>query len=454
VHQFVLGVKAKLPGDATVDAALTSNNYKNYLGGNTAIITPLNANPAADTYIHHLEVTTPFSGLGRGSSLTLGRYGYKTSRFTLWKPDVDTYFHNPFEDNGMFYIDGVKFNGQFGSVSLTAFAGQTKTVAGTNNATVISPLLTVPTGWNSPIAGVSVAAGPVLFAGGQKPIGQPALGQMLVDQLAGVSLGVAIREILGTKGGHIAIHAIDTSNTRGGVTALGGFTNVAILGADIDLKIADRLSFKGDYAKTLTGTSRLNVGSSVQNRQNNAFSAMLGYASGGLDVKAGYRYIDPLFYAPGYWARIGNWLNPTNVQGPTFRAAYDFSPTFGLEVGGDFYSGARNRQGVGGLSINDDITRLLANVRWDLSKVLSTSIGWEGVFYSFSAGSALGNASRVHPTEHYLTLGAGYNITGNTILKLSYQIGEFDGHGLLGGGVPGLGRYTFNTFTSQVAVKF
>jgi hypothetical protein len=67
VHEYVLGVTANIPGGATIDAALLSGNYKNFLGGNTAQIRPLNTNELSDTYVHHLEINTPFTGLGRGS---------------------------------------------------------------------------------------------------------------------------------------------------------------------------------------------------------------------------------------------------------------------------------------------------------------------------------------------------------------------------------------------------
>ena len=46
------------------------------------------------------------------------------------------------------------------------------------------------------------------------------------------------------------------------------------------------------------------------------------------------------------------------------------------------------------------------------------------------------NRFRVHPTEHYFTLGTGYSLTGNMKLRLMYQIGTYEG--LLG--APGLRR--------------
>jgi hypothetical protein len=434
VHEFLLGVRANIPGGATVVGELTSNNYKNFLTDEATIL-PFNVNPAADTYLRRLELETPLPGIGRGSKLTIGRYGNRISPLTLWKPDVDSYFDDPFVDDGNYYMDGLKATTNFGSLSVEAFGGQTKSVTGTNGGP-----------YNSPIVGVTTAPGGVaLFAGGFKPIGQPFQGQAVVGQLAGISLGLGIRQL---QGGHIRVSALAMGD--GGVPGAAGvgFSGADLLGAGVDLKLADRLNFSGEWAKVLTNSGRFNT---VNPYQNNAFDANVGYASGGLNVSAGYRYIDPLFYAPGYWGRIGNWVNPTNIQGPTFRAGYDFTPAFGLNVGGDFFSAARNRGGSGGLNMNDDITRVLVGLRWEVAKNFRTTVDWEGVYWSFDGNPNIG-AGKVHPTEQYITLGTGYSLTSNTILKLSYQIGDFNGHGALNGGVGT--RYNYNTLVGQVAVKF
>ena len=62
---------------------MSTDNYKNFLGGNYAIDTPLNKNPGSDTYIDLLEVHAPISGIGRGSNITIGRYAHRVSRLKL-----------------------------------------------------------------------------------------------------------------------------------------------------------------------------------------------------------------------------------------------------------------------------------------------------------------------------------------------------------------------------------
>jgi hypothetical protein len=447
LHEFALTVKAPIPGGATFDGALVTGTNTGFYGGNLAQnVAGANAlvHPAAsDTYIHHAQVDTPFGALGRGSKFTFGRFGERVSRLTFWKPDFDRLLMNPIEDDGKYYIDGVRLNTNFGSVSFEAFGGQTMSVTGTNGMA-----------WNSPLAGTGTTAGYDIFkpsAGGLiKPYAQPYQGQMTVDQVAGVSAGLNLNVL---QGGHIRLSAIDTSAELAGSKAPSGFSNVLILGANFDVKVQDRITLTGDWGKTITGSGKFD---SIGTHENNAFNANFGWGSGGLNLTAGYRYIDPLFYAPGYWGRIGNWINPTNIQGPTFRAGYDFSPSFGMNIGGDFFSAARNRAGaLGGLSTDDEINRILVGLRWDIAKNFRTTVDWEGVNYKLKgthAGMTPGGTGTVHPTEQYITLGTGYNLTSTTQLKVNYVVGDFNGHGFLTS--PAGSRYNFNTLTVQGSVKF
>jgi len=312
--------------------------------------------------------------------------------------------------------------------------------------------------WNSPLAGTALdPLGTRIFEFDAKPTGQPTLGQMLVDEVVGVSAGIGIRQL---GGGHVRVSVLDTEgrHTEGGTT---GFTGVHVLGADMDLRLSDRLTLTGDWGKTIAhiGLTRPLPGAT---HFNNAFNGALGFGVGKINVNAGYRYIDPNFYAPGYWGRIGNWLNPTNVQGPTARVAWDLG-AFNLNLGGDFFKAARDRGAAGGMNSDDKIVRALAGVRWNLSKTFQLTADWEGVYWTLEGAHSepsptpsltTGTGFLVHPTEHYITLGTGYNLTTNTMIRLMYQIGTFDGHNALMS-APGVGpRNSFNVVTGQVAVRF
>jgi hypothetical protein len=443
INDMILGIKANLSNGAVVNAELTSNNYKNYLGGSLSDVEPF-GNTQQDTYIHLLNLSTPLPMIGRDTNLTVGRFGMNISHLTLWKPDVDTYLNDPFQMDGQYYVDGARLKTNFGSLNMEMFGAQPKNVSGSNSAM----------GWNIPWAGGTIASATGMF-GSSKPFGTMQ-GAMPVNEMVGVNLGLNIRQL---KGGYLRGTILDL-NDQGGQNTL-GFSNVYVYGAGLDMNLTDRITLSGEWAKTAVGNGKFNqsVNSAILPNQpagmNNAMDAKVGYKSGPMAISAGYRYIDPLFYAPGYWGKIGNWYNPTNIQGPTFNASYDLSPSVGVSLGGDYYTAARNMGSIGNLTTNDNIYRALAGVRWDVSKNFQTTLDYEGVYWDFGKNGVMpGLPSDVHPTEQYIRIGTGYNLNNTTQLKLGYELGMFDGHGLLHDGDSTGTKNSYNTFTSSVAVKF
>lgn len=188
VHEMRLTVDANVPGGGSVNAAILSGNYRNYLGGSMGQITPrpqgvnnsplgpvaghfngtLSSTVPADTHLDLLEVRTPFAGIGRDSSLTIGRFAHRLGRLTLWRPDVDSYFSVPWQDDGRFRIDGARLATHFGSLSFEGFGGKFDSVQGTAGGP-----------YNSPLVGTAIDPGGTrILEYGAKPINQPTLGQM------------------------------------------------------------------------------------------------------------------------------------------------------------------------------------------------------------------------------------------------------------------------------------
>jgi hypothetical protein len=250
------------------------------------------------------------------------------------------------------------------------------------------------------------------------------------------------------EGGSLRLVGLGGTGTGGA-----GFSNVLVFGADALLPIGERFSLTGEFARVDTGLGRF---ATVNDDENTAFQGAIAYRARLGQIVAGYKYIDPLFYAPGFWGRVGSWLNPTNIQGPSLMASIDLGKRLGLRLGGEYLRGARERRGVGGLGTDDDLHRVLVGVRWDVSRDLRTEFEWEGVYWrlnSPNAGLPL-LAGRAHPTEQYFTLSAGYAITSGTVLKFGYQMSAFDGKNALFGGGGSGPRSSYNTFTTQMAVKF
>jgi len=447
VNEFGLGVRANIVGGAMFDGELLASTFANYEGGVIGVVgAGYNIDPATSLYVHHAMITTPFDAIGRGSQLTVGRFGEQLGHLVLWKPNTDLYLSNPFEDDGMYYIDGARLRANFGSVNTEFVVAKSSSNTSPNGVA-----------YDQPFVGSQFAN---IFAGRSLPVAQ-SFGQvhMPIDELAAVSAGFGFNLL--DKAGHLRLSALATSNNKSPADPTSDlFASTAlVIGVDADIKLADRINVTADFAKSLTGAGDFSgLGSPSQanggGQRNDAFTATVGYGSAGLSVHAGYRYIDPYFYAPGYWGRIGAWVNPTNIQGPIVRAGYDFRPGLGVTLGGEYYTPARNE--TDGMFSGDTITRLMVGTHWDATKALHVTADWEGDYYRLGENSSTGPFQ--YPSESFVTIGTGYNLTANTEFKLACQFGGFRSTGnssstpIVSNG--GADSYWFDAITGQVSVRF
>lgn len=313
-------------------------------------------------------------------------------------------------------MDGARLTTNFGSLFFEALGGQLSSVQGTDG---FGP-------YNMPYAGS--ITGNNLFVNDAKPIGQVNQAQLGVNrlrQLVGVNFGMNLRQL---NGGHVRLTALQGATDQSGT---GFYNGVWILGGDVDLKIADHIVVNVDYGKVIpiTGNSRV-----VSPHDDNAANSSIGYQSGNLTLTGGYRYVEPLYYAPGYWGRIGNWMNPTNIQGPVVRADYRMSSLLGITLGGDYYFPAKNRENAGGMGHSDYIYDGRAGLQWHFSKDVVFTTDWEGVFWhltGFHSGLPAQGGGSTNAIEQYITFGTQYHLTSATSLALAYQLKAFDGRGSL-----------------------
>jgi len=155
--------------------------------------------------------------------------------------------------------------------------------------------------------------------------------------------------------------------------------------------------------------------------------------------------------APGYWLKLGDWENPTNLEGGYIKLGYAVNKAIQIHLGGDMYEGARNR--VGYLTADDRVDRVTAGINFKLNRQWNLTGDYEGVFYKLGPNSFDPNTD---PIEQYITLGAGVNLSSNTVLKFAYQI---IGWNNVGGATNALGLGTGTTsnasvLTTQLAVHF
>jgi len=454
-HDFHLEAHANLPGGVKFNGDLVSSNYLAYRGDTLAGGAAALPNRALDqvTTLYEANLVVPIGQFGSGTTLTVGRYKEQITPLTYYRPDYDAYFNTPWYDDGNYIQDGFELASKFGSATTKIFGGSFSSVVDHGGAN-----------FNSPFAGAAVGSGPFLARLNNNLLGNLGLfnnnftGGLVPGQVAGFHGAIPL-----FKYGEIGLTLVDFSSTSGGTN--GGnffngnpFGNVVVYGANVRLNQIGRFAISGEAAKSVTQRT-FDTGDGRSNEDNNAFLLNVGYNSGPIIATAGYQYYDPRFAAPGYWNKIGSWYNPTNVQGPFARIGYNFSNKIQGNLGVDYLTGARNRPGFGGFTMGSNLFRGLAGVKYHFSKQFELSADYEGVFYDLS-GAVTPGGNRAKPVEQYITFGAGLNLTGNTVLKLAYQIINIqdagNGFGLasgIGGPFPG-GTSNASVFTTQVAVHF
>lgn len=492
-HDFHLEAHANLPNGIKVHADLVNTNYLSYRAGNLngGGLTTLNqagnfgigGGLNSDTFLYEANIVVPVGdtltrrrpneSVAPATQLTIGRYREQVTPLTYYRPDYDAYFDLPWYDDGSYVQDGFELKTKFGSAVSKIFGASYGSVTANFGNPINSPVAGSVLGMAHPnplfLAGLAAGAGgvPAFLAGGI-PGGVPAgglagIGGMVAGQVVGGHVGIPLFKL-----GELGLTLIDFGSTGGGAGvagfgAGGGFGvagttvgNVVVYGADVKLNAFGRLNVNGEISKSVTQRS-FDTGDRRPNDDDNAYQLNVGYNTGALKATAGYQYIDPRFAAPGYWNKLGSWYNPTNVQGPYARVAYNFTDKLQGHIGGDWLSGARNRPGVGGMTVGSSVMRGTAGVKFNLTKTVDLSADYEGVFYDLSSAVSANPGRRGKPVEQFITFGAGVNLTSNSVLKFGYQIVSLQdvggGFGIAAAGIPG-GNLNGSVFTSQVAVHF
>jgi len=465
LHAVNLEAKANLRGDVKFTGNLVATNYFAYRGNtlntasvaNQAIGGPAgggSGNSLATDFIpYQAQLDIPIGGFGSNTVLTVGRYLHSLTPLTYYRPDTDAYFDVPLFDDGNYAQDGVRLSSKFGSATTSIWA-----------ASFATPTLQGGASFNQPLIGgigqQQRLLGGNLQAGINRPFGINTIGQnVAANQTAGIKIAVPLFGLgeLGVSATTFSLNgdaATTLAPNQNAPGAAAPFSNVVVYGANFTLKKSGRFALNAEVAKSVTQRS-FDQGDGQSNDDNNAFLVTAGYDSGPIKIEAGYQYYDPRFGAPGFWNKIGSWYNPTNVKGPFARVNYKLSNKIGLYFGGDLLEGARNRPGY--LTIGDNINRVNAGAKFNLSSKFNVGVDYEGVFYDLTGGTS-GTFGGARPQEQYLTINAGLNLATNTALKLGYQIISVDnfsgGFTNTGFGAAGNGGGVATVFTTQLAVKF
>jgi hypothetical protein len=443
-NDFHLEMKAKLSGGVTFEGDLVASNYPSYLGGslsNGPAATP-NVGLAETTFLDKAELNIPLS-FGSNTVLTIGRYKNAMSPLTYSRPNYDAYFDVPWYDDGQYVSDGFRIKGQYGSVNTTLWASSYTSVVQNGPGSY----------FDAPLIGTNLGAGAGLKIplGVFGPAGLATPNQEVASEGAGLHIGVPIGRI-GEVGATIEDFSATDASVIGNFGSLGAapYRNLVVYAGNFKLNPIGRFKIDGEVAKSVTQEGVVQS-SPLPNDDNNAYRLNVAYSSHGIDAVGGWLYIDPRFSAPGFWYKLGDWYNPTNVEGPFARVGYNVTPKLHVEAGGSYLEGARNRSGAD-LVMGDKAYQGKLGVSYKINKTFSLTGDYEGLFWSLPLGGSVFG----EPIDQYFTIGAGINLAGNTVLKLAYQIITASDPGGRGFGTgPGGGTTgNANVFTTQVAVHF
>ena len=404
--------KANLAGGVKLTVDLVESTYLNYsslgFAGAGALGGKATTNGGGlQTQVYQASLVIPVSQFGSGTTLELGRFKNSLTALSYMRPDTDPYFSLPWYDDGKYVEDGFNLKTKLGSVTVQLFGGT----------------------YGNQVSSTGAALNSVY-------LGDSTTGVKAANESAGLHIGFPLFHL-----GEVGLNVLNFNATGA------GFTDEKVYGATLKVKPLGRLNVDAEVDKSVTGAD-FTHGDGNSNENNVAVKVNMAYGSGAIKLTGGYLYIDPRYSAPGSWLKVGSLYNPTNVQGPYANVDYKLSGKTTVNFGGAYLSAARN---AAGWTHGSSIGKVDAGVKYHLSKTVHLSADYEGDFYKYSAAVAGVPASA---WQQFITLGAGVNLAGNTVLKFGYQIlGNQDKLGLTGF----TGTQTSNSanvFTTQVSVHF
>jgi hypothetical protein len=440
---FLLNIDGRVSDDTHVIVRIDAGNYVPWLGAATAVdpymhqsgAKPSDAAPYTFN-IYKAYVATPLTVGPETANLSIGRFGTQFTALSLKAINPDVYAVTPETASGDVITDGIKASFGGGNISVTAFGGNAdqgpyaiqagayrngpgsgavdfgQLPGSTNNAGGAS---NVPSSYGS-AGGYEYADGPIVrnIAGFREAYASN-------DKF---SLGFT--EILGSSGANNQYYA-PYFNNQVGANSFGVFG----ANASAALPFVTNLTVNGEYDVNPIGEGS-NVESVDGTTDNSAWFAGLGYTSGSLTLKGDYKQIDTYYAAPGYWGRIGSWINPTNIEGPEAKVAYVFSPSLNIDLEGDWYDGISNENGAHAvlnsspLTSKDSVDRYNGTLNWSPVSDTTFQLGYEYVGWDLNTGNNSNIQQNGKAVQQFITLGVGHEVNKNTALKLLYQVQTYD----------------------------
>jgi hypothetical protein len=410
VHELGLTFSGQINEEVFGSATFILGNYLPYARNAGA--------PQTDTVIWEAYVKAPIDVFGTRIDVTVGRFPVALTPFTLYRPTYDFYLNFPRYNDNRYRVDGGNLGFNFGTVRLNLWAAKTNIY---NSALGTAPRI----GFGNHKGFVNT---PDQFAG----------ARVEFDAIRGENTNLTIGATYFAAG------------TGGNIVFAGQNINrFDVFGGDIRAKFAG-FNIGVEYAQS----NGVFDSSNRVDQDNWALNASVSYdLSANLSLKAGYLEVRPRFVAPGYWGRVGHFVNPSDLRGPYASVQYKVSDDLNIKVNGMFVEGTgRLPAGGGGYQTNDDLVHVVAGVDYKLTDRWNLSFNYEGAFWR--PRSAAFGSPTTNPTWNYLTLGVGYNLGENASLNVLYQIIDADSKGVAALGAPGAGKNRGGVAATTLSIKF
>jgi len=405
MHDLDLNLKAN-PNDAvTFEANLTVGNYLTYLGGGAGARTNPNKDQSTTLWSAHLSTAVGLPVLGN-TGVTVGRIPTAFGAYTFQVPDQDSYFTNQKTDAGTLPTDGLKASFKVVGAGVTVQAGQVNPVSYGPASMNLAPVLRAGSVGGAYAGGLTRANTSGVFLNNA--------GAQAVTQFSAINANFNISRF-----NFNTSYLSFGSNAVSAAAGAANYDQVDVFGADASTRIIG-LTVVGHYAKSDTrgnagaGTTRRNK--ITTNNDATDISAQLG--RGNFNLAGGYRTVGASFSAPGAWARVGSFQNPTDITGAYGKVSYTLSKRIELMASTQNYKGTGKL--VGGLAKTDKIDNLSYGVKLNVTGPSSLVVTTESTDYTRTGSTA-------KPRELFTSVGYNFDFNPATSFRLLYQVADYNG---------------------------
>lgn len=367
---------------------------------------------AASWYVQDLGVKFDSSVAGLAFNAEIGRVGYKVSPYIYQRPDFTTYYSNERWDDGMWRFDGGIIGFNFGGAKLDVFGGR-NTDRNATDGTDLNPIF--------PGQGSN---GPALRA---------------VDRSLGANLNIPLSSAGNVNLAYLFLDQDQRTNTGGGTF----IDRLTVFGGSADYQFgAIKLEGGLSQSQLMQGDSKNDLGGAVNDEDQRAWYAKLGYTANRWNAYVGYREVGAVFLAPGDWGRLGVVRNPVNIKGVQVGGSLDVGG-INISASGEFDQGKSNAFAAAtGLNEDSRVNQFNVRLGYNVNANLNVGLGYEESKFEKLPGGAADFKLR------WTTFDLGYGLSESAKLMLKYEYGDHDGISF--GGLKARGGF----LTTQLSLKF